>query len=518
MLHYRSCRLLALFLTLLSLLLCRVECGATDKKIAAFNRWLDQESARVPCKVDCPLLKVHVGETKGMGVGVVEAPYPIRTRSIILTLPVNATFCEESIQERHGPLFSQLGAAIRRGNEELIAVALLVERALVALGVDSPFAAYLDVVPEVGALSAAYLWPVEAIRRIEPFHVRDHVLSTRKGMLDDYRAFASRRSVDAIRNYLASKSGVAVSQIPESLFLSEALYLWGRNMVDSRAWNMHGKKFLVPGADFFNHKEDHEDLTFDYRKNYYGTPVRSSKFLETHRIGAAIGGAPSLRVMEVRSDRSGTGTAGAQLFESYGDSSNEIYMTYHGFVPSRNLYDCEPFLEMSAASSQQQPQHSPGGTKKRCVHLGEMPPSFLFSALAATSALPSSIGQCVARYPSSGTSRTFQSEQQRWKQVVASCLCDRHPNGRTYGHAIVTSLHQHILQQAKKRFTTLNTTEDDAALREVETDERDAVHPVAKATTALFRRGRRQIVKKLLQSIQKEAKTAESTCDGQTEL
>ena len=53
-------------------------------------------------------------------------------------------------------------------------------------------------------------------------------------------------------------------------------------------------------------------------------------FLKYHVVGRST--------FEVRADR--PAAAGTQLFEDYGDNSNAVYATYHGFVPDANPFDC----------------------------------------------------------------------------------------------------------------------------------------------------------------------------------
>ena len=71
---------------------------------------------------------------------------------------------------------------------------------------------------------------------------------------------------------------------------------------------------------------------------------RSQKFLKYHQVGLS---APSFTTDSapkppglyalIYADRDCQ--AGQQLFESYGDNDNTIFLHYHGFIPLKNPYD-----------------------------------------------------------------------------------------------------------------------------------------------------------------------------------
>ena len=98
---------------------------------------------------------------------------------------------------------------------------------------------------------------------------------------------------------------------------------WARSIIDSRAFRIQGITHLVPFADFFNFAS-HEEK----RGQSHG-----DHFLRYHRIEEGS--------FTVYADRSAV--AGTQLLEDYGDNDNEIYMLYHGFVPSDNQFACWQF-------------------------------------------------------------------------------------------------------------------------------------------------------------------------------
>ena len=97
-------------------------------------------------------------------------------------------------------------------------------------------------------------------------------------------------------------------------------FLWAHTMVTSRTLTLRGRKYLAPFADMFNY-----------------APVAAGRaagagahFEEHHRVVAGP--------FEVYADRARE--AGQQRFEDYGDNSNAIYLTAHGFVPEVNPFEC----------------------------------------------------------------------------------------------------------------------------------------------------------------------------------
>jgi len=105
---------------------------------------------------------------------------------------------------------------------------------------------------------------------------------------------------------------------------------WARSIVDSRAFRIKGEVLLVPFADFFNFAP-HAAAREQSQGNH---------FLKYHKV---VGDS-----FIVYADRFAPN--GEQLFEDYGDNSNEIYMMYHGFVAQNNPFSCWQFpLPQSSA-------------------------------------------------------------------------------------------------------------------------------------------------------------------------
>lgn len=99
-------------------------------------------------------------------------------------------------------------------------------------------------------------------------------------------------------------------------------FAWARSIVASRALHLRGKRYLVPLADMFNYSPQP------------GTSMRrhgnGAHFLKYHVVSEAY--------FRVIADRSAA--AGNQLWEDYGDDSNDVFLAYHGFVSPENPFDC----------------------------------------------------------------------------------------------------------------------------------------------------------------------------------
>ena len=79
-------------------------------------------------------------------------------------------------------------------------------------------------------------------------------------------------------------------------------YVWAKHMIESRAWHLRGKQYLVPMADFFNHRP-HPSVKYED----YVPDVRGEFFEKHHRITDCCA--------EVVADR--PAKKGAEVYETY---------------------------------------------------------------------------------------------------------------------------------------------------------------------------------------------------------
>jgi len=114
--------------------------------------------------------------------------------------------------------------------------------------------------------------------------------------------------------------GRLLSTQPDGQEFTAHQYVWARFLVNSRAFSIHGRRFLVPFGDFFNGQSQQQARAHDNGRHFL-------KFHELQDAG-----------MVIRADRE---TLQAhQVFEDYGDNDNYIYFLYHGFLMPGNPFDC----------------------------------------------------------------------------------------------------------------------------------------------------------------------------------
>ncbi len=103
-------------------------------------------------------------------------------------------------------------------------------------------------------------------------------------------------------------------------------FLLANYVIETRSYNMRGKKYLMPGGDFVNH-HDPQDMASLLDKS---TQSQGAQFLRTHRL---VNDQLHVSVSSPFSPEE-------QITESYGDNPNTVYFTYHGFIQPKNLHDC----------------------------------------------------------------------------------------------------------------------------------------------------------------------------------
>ena len=290
--------------------------------------------------------------------GVVSRRGPIEANKVIMEVPLSATLCLESIEQR--PYGKVLLASESITESDKITLAILTEYAS-GIAAPSSFYYWLRAVPNSTTLIPPFLWPLDIISQMEPKSLRKEVEGRISISLQNYKRVTldskllsylkkyvkqlrnewkekldrdrSRRSIDA---EVIDGEEMDEDDEDKDPFRLER-YNWAQALLDSRGWNMNGHVYFVPVADMFNHRESSDDREFNVREKIFFS-FRSQKFLETHTIVMRSGGSS---VFRIKSDQAAK--QGEELFESYGDNPNEIYFQFHGFVPDvlRNRYDCE---------------------------------------------------------------------------------------------------------------------------------------------------------------------------------
>eukprot|EP01001_Neometanema_parovale_P004793 NODE_1706_length_1634_cov_70.527465_g1626_i0.p1 GENE.NODE_1706_length_1634_cov_70.527465_g1626_i0~~NODE_1706_length_1634_cov_70.527465_g1626_i0.p1 ORF type:complete len:456 (-),score=76.33 NODE_1706_length_1634_cov_70.527465_g1626_i0:115-1482(-) len=340
-----------------------------DPATAAFNEWMQSWS---------PInKKISVQVVPGMGRGV-KAEANIKPHERILSVPLKYVLTKDTINLRLRKGNPGLAGAITSMDEgNAIAFFLLHER---SLGDKSKYARWINVLPAPGtqSLNGAIFWSAKEMKELEIPSTINRVRRRAESLQNDFRSL-----VQITQKHFTPDE--------RKQWYSKSLFYWARMLVDTRAWNMNGRKYLVPVAGMFNHALDQEDLEYDWRT---ATGQRSQKFLVYHKLLSG-GTDVSLRLDKVKkgvtanvySDRACS--AGDQLFESYGDNDNAIYLDFHGFIPEWNPYECYevmrlPFDETQRDNLGQERReliralglfnpHPPQGSGQiMCLHHGEL--------------------------------------------------------------------------------------------------------------------------------------------------
>lgn len=309
--------------------------------------------------------------TYGASVFVAPGAADIRKMEVVMEVPTKHCFSDASIAQKPYGAMLNPSAKGAPSEENRIALAIAVE---FLLGNSSLHFPWMQALPRLGIeLNPPHLWPRNESSLIEPATLRSGVLrrtqELRREWDDMLRGGNAVKNLDA---WVAKRVTEAGGPPPQEWFdesapashvpgkglkmLSLPLFSWAKTLLDTRAWNVAGRKYFVPAADMYNHAPDAEDIAFDAAQRPLVLP-RSQKFLMFHKMDPASGA-------KVLSDRGGV-KAGEELHESYGDNTDEIYFKYHGFVPAapetfvqdrtrfdmkrwvaarreRNTWDCQP--------------------------------------------------------------------------------------------------------------------------------------------------------------------------------
>jgi hypothetical protein len=269
--------------------------------------------------------KVRFGRTQyGTGVIVDKAHGAVTDKEPVMAVPMRLVVSLEMLKQKP---YGSIVVSPSVQEEDSLALGVLVEN---GLGNRSELAAWLRVLPRVGAeLSPPHTWPRRERDAIEPRSYQHDAQRTADDMKNAYASL--RQRTRAIQNAIQYVRGQTSDK---SFDITEADFMWARALLDTRAWNVNGRKYFIPGPDMFNHAPDQEDRKYDPTKRPRQQP-RSQKFVHYHRVDvrdAKVSGISEPAAV-VLSDRSGV-TRDNELFESYGDNTDFIYFNYHGFVPS----------------------------------------------------------------------------------------------------------------------------------------------------------------------------------------
>ena len=242
-------------------------------------------------------INVSIREFPDMGRGVV-ATSNLAENDNILFAPNHLQITKELVSKTSGANFAKL----LQSDEEVIIAYLLHEK---SKGQESFWAPYIRVLPSY-VPTVIYFSPYEINEFQNPTLIRN-IIGLQEEVESQYKDFLTKCSSIWTQGNITD--------------ISFADYQWASSIVSSRGLRFHGRIHLVPFADMFN---------------YDPHPVRRSSssgdfFLKHHQL-------QSNGDLIISSDRNCV--TDDQLFEDYGDNTNEIYMQFHGFVPKNNPFAC----------------------------------------------------------------------------------------------------------------------------------------------------------------------------------
>ncbi|GBG29350.1 Histone-lysine N-methyltransferase setd3 [Hondaea fermentalgiana] len=262
-----------------------------------FLAWFEQNGGRAT--------HVDLASFEDFGRGV-RASDTVLEGQEVLRVPLNSVICAKTVQHasKGG---ARLASSFSTKTDKVVAAFLLLEK---AKGEDSLWASYLRVLPEF--VPSAWLAPPEILKELHDEHL--------EGRLRNFR-----RILDAEHSQLVKTLALALKEdnVPAEAHtdaLSLNAFYWATAIVDSRAITISGQKYLVPFVDMFNYKAHMRP-----RQHANGDFFEAHHKLERNDF-------------VVFADRNVQ--AGQQVFMDYGDNPSEVYLTYHGFVPDHNPFDC----------------------------------------------------------------------------------------------------------------------------------------------------------------------------------
>ncbi|CUG94324.1 membrane-associated protein, putative [Bodo saltans] len=524
------------------------------QRAADLNTWLRFQTSHV----SPPLIEVAATEAMGLGVVVGrEGAHRIRAGTRLLELPINATFCRERLAQRQATTHEGgYGSILAQADEEqMVTLSILTEY---ALGDASQFAPWIRAMPTPDEIQTPFQWSKEERQLIEPRSLAQMVATVERSVRQGFDN--AKRYISPLQAFV-KKRKATVSPRNDDAFSFER-YCWARSLVDTRAWNMQGKKYLVPVADFFNHDEDEHDRAYSFT---YHVHARSQKFMDYHMISHSKG----VKVLRVLSDRDG-GAAGSPLCESYGDNTNDIYLPYHGFLPAVNRRDCQS-LRLGRGLIQRDRavvdaellrivSHDRGvqghfdlWSVPVCVHRGEYPPLLEVAAwlvalgLTEDEPLKSMLKDCVlSQWNQRGQRRPAQAGYQREDQLriaMRDCLLERESHHSDHLKQDASGIRVKILQtsssasvmrfvnrshriqhviltaNAKEDFSTLKLDAEVAALQQAPSTSSSTSVGHHRITTIMsLRKARKEYLKGALQAIRESQKAATTYLQGQLRL
>ena len=175
------------------------------------------------------------------------------------------------------------------------------------------FKPYIDVMPKY--VSSLVYFNTGELVELQTASLTKEAIEMQNSARVDYEAFL------IAYESIMKQRGVTITS--ESTISYEE-YLWAMSMFNSRGLRFQGPVYMAPMADIFN-----------YQHHPSPRPPNNGDFFAKHHKLDKQG-------ITIFSDRDHHSTAAnpLQVYEDYGDNSDEIYFKYHGFVPDTNPFRC----------------------------------------------------------------------------------------------------------------------------------------------------------------------------------
>jgi len=273
-------------------------CDGETERLEVFSRWL---TARDGVMISG---KVSVKPFEGFGNGISADGHILRGEEV-MRIPKQVIISKETIHS------SSLGGkalveALEHKPDNLLAAFLLLEK---AKGLASNWFPYLQVLPE--SVPAVWLGNEEDLAMLG-----NEILAKRLANFANVVGMEHGEIQSSILKALELDGVLGNSEFAISL----DSFRWAISIVESRALNLNGEKYLTPLVDMFN-----------YEANLMPRSGNGGDyFLQHHQVTSSH--------VIVFADRDAL--PGTQLFMDYGDNPSEVYLTHHGFVPDYNQFEC----------------------------------------------------------------------------------------------------------------------------------------------------------------------------------
>jgi hypothetical protein len=286
---------------------------------------------------------IEVHQFPDMGNGF-RATKSIQENDLVIKVPNHLIFSLENMRNHPNQVLRLFTEAFQDQSNDNALIAWIVYEKY--LGPKSFFYEYVEILPQ--SVPNLQFFTDEEIHELQNKNYEQEILSFQQDMHENYQKF-----LQALYSLFQKKKSNLSSSIIE-LFLpkdfvyheNEAIdanfpitkefqlsdiankvtykdYQWALSIVNSRALRFHGEAHLIPMADIFNY-EKHDKSRQNDNGNF---------FLQFHQKD------PNTKAISIFADR--YTETNAQLFEDYGDNTNEIYLQYHGFIPhTMNPFHC----------------------------------------------------------------------------------------------------------------------------------------------------------------------------------